>query len=218
MRGLLSALYFGIMKFALMPLHQATGHGQSFTWIFSVLLPTGETGFGAVLLTMGTNPSFTFGTLLVEEKFVYVLMILGPLLFLPLRHRHTWAFFVPAAMFSLLATGYKPLYQHYFQYTANWTANIFIATAITLSSWKALPGSRVRIAAALGAVLMTSAIFSYRDGATLQHNRLRGGFLKVGFEFTEKGQTISRRAAVGARPPPSGRIGRRDRERSAPIA
>ena len=69
------------MKFALMPLHQATGHGQSFTWIFSVLLPTGETGFGAVLRTMGTNPSFTFGTLLVEEKFVYVLMILGPLLF-----------------------------------------------------------------------------------------------------------------------------------------
>jgi len=118
-----------------------------------------------------------------------VIKMMGPVLLLPLRHPRTWVLFIPPAMFTLLSTGYKPLYQTLFQYTSNYTPFIFIASIIALSWWRdtdaTLGVRRFRVAAGLLAMAATATVFSYSHGAILQRNSFVGGFRQVGFEVSK---------------------------------
>lgn len=184
--GLASAVYFVAVKFAVMPAHRTAGSDkETFTWMFKALIPEGERGFGAVIKTVLSNPIYTLETLLEKDKLVYILKLLGPALFLPWRNGKTWILLVPAAIFTLLSTGYKPTIQTYFQYTSNWTAYLFFAAAVTMGSWRVLRDGNVRIAAALSAMLVTGTAMSYHHGAIFQHNTFRGGFRKVEFTMSD---------------------------------
>jgi uncharacterized membrane protein len=168
-----------------MPLHRTGGPDkQTFAWIFQGLIPPGEEGLNGVIRTLVSNPIFTLASLLDSDKLVYVLKTFGPLLLLPLRNRLTWLFFVPATIFTLLSTGYKPLIETYFQYTSNYTPYLFFAAAVAISAKKQEPNGRARAAAALGAVLCTATIFSFNEGAIFQRNNFRAGFQTVRFERT----------------------------------
>ncbi|HEV8246898.1 MAG TPA: DUF2079 domain-containing protein, partial [Polyangiaceae bacterium] len=124
--GLSSVLYFFVVKFLVMPLHRTGGPDkQTFAWIFQGLIPPGEGGLNGVVRTIVSNPPFTIMSLLDTDKLVYFLRTFGPLLLLPLRNRLTWILFIPAAMFTLLSTGYKPLIETHFQYTSNYTPYLF---------------------------------------------------------------------------------------------
>jgi len=111
-----------------------------------------------------------------------VMKILAPVLLLPFRHARTWLLLVPAALFTLLSTGYQPVVQTSFQYTSYWTAYLFVAGAIVLASWKRRPDGKPRIAAALAAMVVTSTAMSYNHGAIFQHNTFQGGFRHVVFD------------------------------------
>lgn len=183
--GLLAAVYFVAMKFAIMPLHRSAADKETFTWMFKDLVATGSQGYGGVLKTILTNPLYALNAMLEQEKVSYLLKMFGPVLLLPLRSARPWILFVPAALFTLLSSGYKPLYQTYFQYTSNWTPYLFYATAVVLGELRAAPNGRVRQRAAGWALAAAAVLFSYHHGAILQQENFRGGFRNVSFERTE---------------------------------
>jgi uncharacterized membrane protein len=188
--GIISALYFVVTKFVIMPLHRTWSDANSFTWMFQGLIPPGETGFKGVLRTLGTNPIFTFNSLLEQDKLTYIIKMMGPVLVLPFRHPRAWILFIPPAMFTLLSWGYKPLYQTFFQYTSNYTTYIFFAACVTMSWWRhrdSVLGERsLRMPAAILAILATATVYSYSHGAMLQRESFVGGFRQIRFEITKE--------------------------------
>ena len=181
--GLLSAAYFLVVKFVVMPAHGQAGH--SFYWLFQGLIAPGDTGFAGVLRTLVTNPVFTFASVFTQEKFEYLLRTLGPVLLLPVRHHLVWLLCLPAFIFTLLSTGYPPMVQTRFQYTANWTPYIMVGSILVLDAWRRGPGGQLRFAATLPALIVSTTLFSYNFGAVFQRNTFMGGFHKVTFSFSE---------------------------------
>jgi uncharacterized membrane protein len=184
--GLVSAIYFFLVKFWIMPLHRQAGPDtQTFTWMFSGLLPPGESSYSGVLQTVVINPLYTLMTLLEFDKLTYVFMLFGPVLLLPFRHRLTWILFLPGLLFTLLATGYKPVIMPTFQYTSNYNQYMFFAAAVAIGALATRPDGRVLKASAVTALLVTSIVFSFHNGAVLQKNTFRGGFGQVSFSWSK---------------------------------
>lgn len=191
--ALAGATYFVVMKGVIMPL-QFSGQ-ESFLYQYQGLVPPGEHTFGGVLKTVFGNPIFTLSTLLDREKYIYLLEIFLPLAFLPLRRPIGLLFCVPGFFFTLLSTGYRPLYQISFQYTAHWTAYLFIALIANLG-WmerKSRDGdgdgdsdrNGVRAPGPFGvawkrswliALGLAMLLTTHQLGAVLQPNTVRGGF------------------------------------------
>lgn len=183
--GVLSAIYFIGMKFGIMPLHRAASDKQTFTWMFKDLVAAGSVGYDGVVKTIVTNPLYTLNQILDSEKLSYLLRMFGPVLLLPVRSAKTWILLLPAAIFTLLSSGYKPLYQTFFQYTSNWTPYLFFGAAIVIGKLGMGEGGRVRQRAAVWALLVSAVFFSYHHGAILRHDNFRGGFRRVVFDYTE---------------------------------
>lgn len=190
--GVVSALYFFVVKFIVMPLHRTWSDANSFTWMFQGLIPPGETGFKGVLRTVGSNPIFTFNSLLEQDKLTYIVKMMGPVLVLPFRHPRVWILFIPSAMFTLLSWGYKPLYQTFFQYTSTYSAYIFFAACVTMSWWRqrdaAVGEKAFRVPAAVLAIFATATVYSYSHGAMLQRESFVGGFRQIRFEISKDDQ------------------------------
>jgi hypothetical protein len=62
--GLLAAVYFVAMKFAIMPLHRGAADKETFTWMFKDLVAAGSQGYGGVLKTLLTNPLYALNAML----------------------------------------------------------------------------------------------------------------------------------------------------------
>jgi hypothetical protein len=185
--GLLSASYFLLAKFVVMPAFRTRGMPvASFDWLYGELRPERERGFDAILRTIGSNPLFTFNSMLTKDKATYLLQLLGPVLLLPLRHGRAWLLLVAPAVFTVLATAVPALHSTRFQYAAHWAAYVFVAAAITLSAWRGLPDGRVRIAAAGLALVVVSTVFSHQYGAIFHRRTFKGGFVHVQFHLTER--------------------------------
>lgn len=184
------AAYFIGVKLFLMP--RFLGGSESFIHQYSGLVPDGERGYGGVLKTVFANPGYTMGTLLEKEKLSYLLQIMTPLAFFPWRRPIGLLCSVPGFFFTLLETGYTPLIQTSFQYTAYWTTFLFIAVIANLD-WLTKMEFRDRTRAAefrasrvawlvalAGSMLVTTNQF----GALLQQNTVRGGFGPYRFTLT----------------------------------
>jgi uncharacterized membrane protein len=173
------ATYFVAMKLVVMPI-QRGGH-EAFLYMFTGLLPEGLHGFSGVLKTVIGNPAFTSGVVLERDKLVYLLEVFLPLGFFPLRRSVGLLFCVPGFLFTLLSTGYRPLYQISFQYTAHWTAYLFVAVIVNLA-WVSQEAVRRGSAgtawkrAWVVAISLAMLVTSYQLGAVIQHNAVRGGF------------------------------------------
>jgi uncharacterized membrane protein len=182
----LSAGYFVAVKFFVMPMAQSD---PAFLYAWAGLLAPGEASFSGVLKTILGNPAYALGTVLTLPKLVYVLQILVPLAFLPLRRPIGMLFLLPGLFFTLLSTGYLPFTQISFQYTAHWTGFMFPALVLALCRAErppcpvALPPMAFR--AALAALAAGSVICSYQYGAVFQRNTARGGFERFRFGTTD---------------------------------
>ena len=131
--AVVGAVYCCTLKFIAMPY---VGGGESFTDIYKDLLPPGSKSFGAVVMTLLTNPGYTAFTLAEMGKLIFMLQILLPLAFLPFR-RPIWAILcIPGFFFTVLSTRYGPLISITFQYSAHWIAFLFPGVAIGLE-WMA---------------------------------------------------------------------------------
>jgi uncharacterized membrane protein len=171
--------YFIGMKLVIMPLQR--GGQEAFIHQYAGLVPEGSHGFSGVMKSVLSNPAFTLGVLLDKEKLIYVLEIFLPLAFFPLRRTIGLLCCVPGFLFTLLSTGYRPLYQISFQYTAHWTTYLFIAVIANLA-WLTdrarLRGTAGRAwrSAWVAAISLAVLVTSYQLGAIFQHNTTRGGF------------------------------------------
>jgi uncharacterized membrane protein len=183
--------YFLSMKMLIMP--HALGGKASFIHQWRGLLPPGESGFGGVLKTVLGNPIFTLSSLLEKEKFLYLVQLGAPLCFFFWRRPIGLLCTLPGFFFTMLATAYRPLIQISFQYTAHWTAFLFLALVRNLKQERqaAYPGDQQgpqRLRAWVITILCTTVVASYQYGAILQQNTSRGGFDPYIFGTTPKQQ------------------------------
>jgi len=189
----LGGAWFVAMKFVLMPLVAGEGVYAS---IYQGLAPAGETGFGAVLVTLLVNPGFVLGSLLVPEKLEYALLILVPLAFVPLRRPSGWPFLLPGALFTLLSTDYAPAVSIGFQYSAFWTPYLFVAATLLLRSDAfeppGTPAARASRTGWLGAFFLLGLLASHQYGALFQQRTASGGFHEV-FPFHTTALDLERR-------------------------
>lgn len=175
--------HFVIVKMVVMP--WVLGGRSAYIHQYRDLIPRGIGGFGGVLVTVLGNPAFTLKTLMAEEqKLLYILQIMAPLVFLPWRRPVGALLSLPGFFFTLLATFYEPMIQISFQYTFFWTTFMFIA-AIRNLDWLQTPkfpgdtrGAVVRASwtlALVGAMLASS----HQHGGVFQTNTIIGGFRHV---------------------------------------
>jgi uncharacterized membrane protein len=192
--GLVMALagggYFVAMKLFVMPLIATK---QTFTYMFKDLIPAGDKGFGGVIKTVFGNPAFALDSIVEKKKFAYGLQYLAPLIFLPLRRPVGLFLFLPAFFFTLLSTGYAPLIQTSFQYTAHWTGPLFVGVVLHLAYMErqaADPAQGViSRRSAVWAMGLATLLCSYQFGAIFQQNTARGGFEAYVFGTSEKDAT-----------------------------
>ncbi|MEI9937236.1 MAG: DUF2079 domain-containing protein [Pseudomonadota bacterium] len=171
--------YFLLVKLVLMPPFL---HGdQSFLNQWQGLVGRGSHGYAGVLMTVIGNPVFTLTSLLEPEKFLYLVQLGAPLCFFPWRRPIGYLLSIPGFFFTLLGTKYLPLVQISFQYTAHWTAFLFIAVVTNLERMREVrfPGDVegfLRQRAWLITLCCLSLVCSYQYGAMFQQHTARGGF------------------------------------------
>jgi uncharacterized membrane protein len=185
--------YFITMKMVLMPIFR--GGEESFIHVYKDLRPaTGFKGFTGVLATVLSNPGFTLSTLLTSKKTIYVLQVMSPFVFLPLRRPVGFLFAVPGVLMTLLSSRYAST-SISFQYTSHWAISMFLGSVVVLTDEQRprfagdLFGKQ-RVSSWLFAITVGMMCNSYQHGGIFQHNTAQGGFWK--FQFERKPADIAR--------------------------
>jgi uncharacterized membrane protein len=208
--ALVACVYFLLMKMVVMP--RFLQGSESFLNQWQGLVPPGGRGYSGVLMTVIGNPIYTLTSLLEPDKFLYLVQIGAPFCFFAWRRPIGYFVSLPGFFFTLLSTKYPPLVQISFQYTAHWTAFLFLAFIACLE-WVRTPRfpgdhqgwrrQRTWLAVAAFTTLMTS----YQYGAILQQNTVKGGFGKYKFGMTPSDhKRYADLKAVVAQVPPLAKI------------
>ncbi len=203
--------YFLLMKFVLMPRLGPTDTAP-FLIQYMGLVPGDDGGMGGVLKTVAGNPAFTANVVLTREKVTYCLELFAPVLLLPLTRPIGFLLVLPGFFFTLLSTGYVPLYETCFQYTSYWTAFVFIGVVVALEhGGKArFPGDRsglVRRRSLVAGLVAASLAGTYLGGAILNREDVRGGFDRMTFGTTDAElRNRADLAALIAQIPPDGKV------------
>lgn len=182
--AVVASTWFFILRFVIM-------NSVSDWWfpnIYKDLWAPGEEGFGSVIKTLVTNPLFVLSHVLVKTKFVYLLHLFVPIAFIPARRWYLWAAFIPGFILTLLATDYKPINQHTFQYVMHWTPYLFLAVPLALAAiGQSKDHGRVRAWAAIGTMLVASVLLTFHYGAFPQRDKaFKGGFFTIDWDFSDK--------------------------------
>jgi uncharacterized membrane protein len=177
-----STVYFVVVRFVVMD--------RAGNWIFpetlyGELLPPGETAsFAAVIRTVVTNPTFVLSKLLREDKFTYLLQLLVPLAFLPLRRGWFMVALVPGVLLTLLSTNYAPLITVGFHYAMHWTPYLFLVVPVGLVVLaRDARFGPAKGHAALCALAFASAVTTFHLGAFAKSPRFHVGF--DNYDFTD---------------------------------
>lgn len=175
-------------------------------------------GFGGVIHTLLTNPTFVLKHIFVEKKLWYILHLMTPLLFLPARRWYLWAAFIPGAIITLLVTSYDPPLMFSFQYVMHWGPYLFLAAAVAISAIgrdaERISGKgHARQAAVALAVGFVSIALTYNYGAFPQRDgSLAAGYHKIRFHMTpEDRQKLSDLRVVESMIPKSASVATTER-------
>lgn len=171
----LSSAYFVLMRFIVMPRLGPWWFGE----MYSGLTPEGNGGFGGVIATLLTNPTFVLRTLATQDKLKYALQILVPLAFLPLRRPYLVLSVIPGAIFTVLTSAYAPTTDIGFQYSGQFTAYIFPAAALALAAYGGSRGESIKRGAALRAGLLATVLATIHWGAIPPRVTVHGGFGEI---------------------------------------
>jgi uncharacterized membrane protein len=179
----ISTSYFLLVRFYVMD----EAGDWWFPTMYKELWADGEKGFRSVIKTLLTNPLFVLSKLAIEKKLIYLVHLLTPLAFLPLRRWYLWLSLVPGALLTLLVTNYDPPIQFSFHYTMHWAPYLFMAAVLALVAIGKSPDlGPQRQRAALFAFCGASAVLSFNYGAfAMRESSFKGGFHKVEFTYSE---------------------------------
>ena len=176
-----SALWFGINKFIIMP------HAGSwwFENIYSELFADGKSTYGSVLITLISNPIFALTSFIRENKLAYGLHMVAPLAFLPIRKIAFVLLLIPACVFTLMTTAYWPTVSIAFQYTSHWIPYLFLCVVLGLWLFKFEADGKAKFRAALLTLTIAVLSQSYDFGGILQRESFTGGFSRVQFSMSD---------------------------------
>lgn len=202
------AIYVGVVKFVIMP--SFAGGEDQLSFMYQELIPPGKSSFGWALATAFTNPAFFVQSLLDMDKLVFLLQILIPLAFVPLRRTIGWFAMIPGAVFCLMATHYPALVDIHFQYSHHFLAFLYPALVLVLESLggeKRADGQnrarlgllatssravRAPVAGILAAITVGTLVCSSQYGAVIQQNTSRGGPIPFKFGWDDEGRARNR--------------------------
>jgi uncharacterized membrane protein len=172
--SVVSALYFGVMRFYIM--NKAGAWGFPGMMYGELLVPGEPASFGTVVKTLITNPLFVLKKLLIEQKLIYLLHLLVPIALLPLRRPWLLVALLPGAILTLTTTNYGPTVSMGFQYVMHWVPYLFLAVPLALASFRAEPGiGPLKMRAALVAMILATLAITVNFGA-FGGNKFRVGF------------------------------------------
>jgi uncharacterized membrane protein len=166
------AAYFVVIRFIVMPSFGSWG----FQDVYKNLMPAGARNFGGIIATLISNPMFTFTSLATPEKLRYMLQILLPLAFLPVRRSWLVMSVIPGSIFTIMTTEYAPTIDIGFQYSAHFTPYVFTAAAVCLATFGGAGVGLVRRRAALATVIGATVLCGVFWGAVPPRDRVHGGF------------------------------------------
>lgn len=180
----LSLVYFVFVKGLIMSSSGLLGTGKesnSYDYYYEALIPNHQ-GAKEFLTSLVTNPVFAIKLALEEPKVLFLITLLLPLLLLPLFARPGRVMLIYGFAFCLLASR-GPVFTVHFQYTSILTPIAFTLTPIALRQIEdgRLPGllgveARRLVTALLGALIVASALVSWKYGAIVENATFRGGF------------------------------------------
>ena len=173
-----SALYFLVMRFLIMP---AVGD-WGFSELYRDLIAPHQAGFAGIVTTLVTNPLFTFKTLLTGDKLRYALQIVAPLAFLPLRRPWLAVSLLPGAVLTLLTTGYGPTLDIGYQYGCDFVPYVFPAVALALAALARTEGGLVRRRAAAVTLGLASLIATASWGAIPPRHQFHSSYGSISFD------------------------------------
>jgi uncharacterized membrane protein len=178
-----SLSYFLLMRFYVM---EEKGDWW-FPTMYKELWADGERGFRSVIKTLITNPLFVISKLAIEKKIIYLMHLLVPIAFLPLRRWYLWLSLVPGGLLTLLVTNYDPPVQFSFHYVMHWAPYLFMACVLALAAIGKSPDfGPLRQRAALIALGASSLVLSYNYGAfAAREGSFKGGFNKIEFTVSQ---------------------------------
>lgn len=177
----ISVFWFVLVRFKVM----TDAGAWWFPNMYEDLWSEGEKGFRSVLKTLVSNPTFVLEHIFTEKKFWYLMHLLVPIAFLPVRRWYLWAALVPGAILTLLVTNYDPPVMFSFQYVMHWSPYLFVASALAVSAIAKHAEGRARAPAAILAVAVASGALAYNYSAfPLRDRYLEAGYHKIKFGWT----------------------------------
>ena len=167
-----SLFHFVLLKLIIMPIF--LGGASAYINQYSGMLAEGDNGFGGVLKTLLANPGYSMNWLLEPGKQLYVLQVMGPLVFLPVMRKSNLTLLLPGFFFTLLSTRYPALMMISFQYSAYWIPFVMLAVVSALQ-W--LRGKEPAVfKAAVCTLLLASVLHSRQFGAILRTENVHAHF------------------------------------------
>ncbi len=170
--AVVATIYFVLMRFVIMP----SFGGWGFQDIYKDLFPQGAPNFGGVIATLVSNPIYTLKSLMTPEKLRYLLQILVPLAFLPIRRGYLAVSLVAGSIFTLLTTKYPPTIDIGFQYSAHFFPYVFSALTLVIAGYGPEKVGLSRRRAALTALAVATTMAGVFWGAVPPRNSVHGGF------------------------------------------
>jgi uncharacterized membrane protein len=170
-----AVVYFVVVKMIVMP------HFGSwwFNEFYKELYPAGESTYGGIVKTLLSNPSYVFKTFITTEKLVFVLLVLTPLAFLPLRRGLLWMSVLPGIPFTILTTAYWPTVSISFQYVLIYVPFIFAATVLALAALRDPARGSPKLWGALGSIALATFLTTRVWGGMPPGDKFRGGFREI---------------------------------------
>ncbi|WP_438033131.1 DUF2079 domain-containing protein [Sorangium sp. So ce204] len=161
----------------------------SFAYYYEELMPN-RSGLGGLLVSLLTNPVFALKVVLEEPKILFLLQIFVPLAFLPFLAKPGRWMLVYGLMFCLLASR-DAVFSIHFQYSSILFPIAFALTPLALkriessapAAYYGLDGRRLS-RALLAAMLVASALVSWKFGGLVDNASFRGGFSRVARKLT----------------------------------
>jgi uncharacterized membrane protein len=154
--AVLGAAWFLLVKFVWM---RQFGRG-SFSMYYSELMAPGDKGFGAVLLTLVSNPLYALRQLFTREKCLLALQLLVPLGFWPLRYSRAWFLLLPGLIVVGLANSSSVIPTIHLHYATHFLPYAFVAASGAL----AVRSRQRRLPALLG-ISLASLVSTLHFGA-----------------------------------------------------